>query len=262
MFLVGVEVTADRFGLFASRSFEAAASIELRYAAGPNARLADAGAHRAYRSLVVHAPFMMFFVTILVGCGGRFVSEKTDSGPLPDASVDGALDTALTKARCPADAPIEGRACSLGAGQPYLECSYGDAASVECRKVFHCVDWTHESPPTPRWRDDSGRCVDSICPAVRPREEPTDCTPGFGPCPYPDDALCWCIEPAKWSCVEPPPGCPRRVPNAGTSCAGTARCPYVVYGPPCRGVSDPSRFGTLAVCVEGVWEWEDGGCGR
>ena len=41
MFYLGVEVTADRFGLFASGSFEAAARIELRYAAGPNARLVE-----------------------------------------------------------------------------------------------------------------------------------------------------------------------------------------------------------------------------
>lgn len=41
LFYLGSEVTADRFGLLASRSPTAAARIELRYAAGPRARLVE-----------------------------------------------------------------------------------------------------------------------------------------------------------------------------------------------------------------------------
>ena len=151
------------------------------------------------------------------GEGGVSGGEGGMSGASAEGGMSGAGDSAGAAGMppttgCPATEPEVGPCAEEG-----LPCMYGDAVNVTCRRLWTCFNglWSSSLPCTPEQAE--------ACPGAAPTHG-SSCATQVS-CAYPDGNNCectYCGNDTCWACNGSPnsnPGCPQRLPPAGSACS-------------------------------------------
>jgi len=179
--------------------------------------------------------------------GGNGASGSSGGGAAGSGGSSGGTSGAAGNAgsSCPATPPSTGSRCATTG----THCSYGDSPFPECRDHYECVFQSWQQ--SPRFTGCTATPPEQ-CPPM-PSTEP--CNPGAR-CAYDPSTLCTCATESCGGdgCVDLPqptflcnanatPGCPARIPNAGTACEVGLVCAY-------------EGCGTAATCDStGTWTW-------
>jgi hypothetical protein len=223
----------------------------------------EAVGRRTRVDLMPNRALELAVVVLIGGCGGATRSDP-DGGEHPghgsheDAQADAPLrpvadrDAATGAAApwspvCPKSAPTQGSAC----GDEGLDCEYG------CSNILTCSDGTWGGAVQV---GGAGLCDAGPNPPGCPAEvstvlQQTTCSASDTSCVY-ADKICACNSPQDprpdagntWFCG-PEAGCPFPRPRIGSSCAmASQQCDY-------------AQCGSTQVCMGGVWQPTEGGCG-
>jgi hypothetical protein len=212
--------------------------------------------------LMCNRALMLGIMVVLGGCGGSTRSDP-DAGVQPghsshaDSQADARLppvsdhDAATDAAApwspvCPEAAPTQGSACT----DEGLDCEYG------CSNVLTCADGTWGGAVLPVASLCDAGPNSPGCPADASAVlQQTTCLASGTSCEY-AEKICTCISPQDprpdagntWFCG-PESGCPFPRPRIGSSCAtASQQCDY-------------AQCGSTQVCMGGVWQPTEGGCG-
>jgi hypothetical protein len=177
---------------------------------------------------------------------------RTDAGTDTDAGLDASgLDAPADSAFvvCPDAPPADLTVCP----RVGMVCEYGSEPRSGCRVHVRC---TAGGQGTPYWQHDVLPPCAPIPPGTCPMTEAeatavATCSPQGLYCNYGDDTcICTqcngpCSPTARFTCYGPPtaPGCPKKKPDIGTSCAGSAHC---TYGSCASDITERD-------CMDGYW---------